>query len=262
MRRYLVLFRQYVSTSFIREMEFRSGFFVLMLSELVADVISIVFFTILYGSVASIRGWSYPEALLLLGTFMFLTYLSHGLFYRNFARVSEYVNEGRLDILLTKPVDPQFAMTLRYTAVSDILNIVPSLIVIIYAISRLDLTITAGSLIGYLSLIAIGMAIIYSLWFAISILAFWLTQVEEIQELWNGLFDFTRYPRQIYEGSIRALFTFVVPILTIVAFPTEFFLGRISGSAILYNLLLAAGLLAVTRMLWQVGLRRYSSASS
>lgn len=262
MRRYLKLFRRFVSTSLIREIEFRSGFVVLLLSELVQDFVTIVFFSALYGSVATIRGWSYAEALFLLGTFMTITYLTHAFFYRNFARVSEYVNEGRLDLLLTKPVDTQFIMTLRYTAVADLFNIAAALMITGFAVSRLELTVTFGAVLGYLSLVILGAVIVYGVWFAISLLAFWLTQIEEIQELWNGLFEFTRYPRQIYEGGIRILFTTVVPILTIVAFPVEFFLGRVGWSAILYNLSLAVALLILTRMLWQVGLRRYSSASS
>ncbi len=262
MRRYLKLFWKYVSTSFIRELEFRSGFVVLVISELIQDIVTIVFFTALYGSIAGVKGWTYPEALLLVGTFMLLTYVSHGLFYRNFARVSEYIKEGRLDLLLTKPVDAQFAMTLRYTAVADILNIIPSLLVIGYALHRLQIVPSLVTILGFLSLIMLGVLLIYALWFAISLLAFWLTQIEEIQELWNGLFDFTRYPRQIYEGSVRVLFTFVVPIITIVSFPAEFFLGRVNASAIVYNLTLALGLLLITRLLWNLGLRRYSSASS
>lgn len=262
MRRYLKLIGKYISTSFIRELEFRSGFVVLVVSELIQDAVTIVFFTALYGSIAGIKGWTYPEALLLVGTFMLLTYVSHGLFYRNFARVSEYVKEGRLDLLLTKPVDAQFAMTLRYTAVADILNIIPSLLVIGYALHRLQIVPSLSTIIGFLSLIVLGVLLIYALWFAISLLAFWLTQIEEIQELWNGLFDFTRYPRQIYEGSVRVIFTFIVPIITIVSFPAEFFLGRVNATAIVYNLILALGLLLLTRLLWNLGLRRYSSASS
>ncbi|MBI4089879.1 MAG: ABC-2 family transporter protein [Candidatus Kerfeldbacteria bacterium] len=251
-----------MSTSLIREIEFRSGFIVLLLSELLQDAITIVFFSALYGSVATVRGWSYAEALLLLGTFMLITYLTHALFYRNFARVSEYVNQGRLDVLLTKPVDTQFIMTLRYTAVADLFNIAAALIVVAFAVSRLDVPITFGAGLGYTTLVLLGAVIVYGIWFAISLLAFWLTQIEEIQELWNSLFDFTRYPRQIYEGGVRILFTVVVPILTIVAFPAEFFLGRIGPAAILYNLGLAVMLLVLTRWLWNVGLRRYSSASS
>ncbi|MBI5404845.1 MAG: ABC-2 family transporter protein [Candidatus Kerfeldbacteria bacterium] len=262
MWRHLQLLRKFVATSVVAEMEFRSGFVVLIISEILQDVITITLFTVLYGSITTIADWTYPEALLLVGTFMLLTYITHGLFYRNFARVSEYVNEGRLDLLLTKPVDTQFMMTTRYTAVADLFNIVPALIVISYAVSRLDQAVTVTAIAGYLSLIILGVAIIYSLWFAISLLAFWLTQIDEIQELWNGLFDYSKYPRQIFDGGVKILFTFVLPILTIVSFPTEFFLGRIGGSALIYNLGLAVGLAIGTRWLWRIGLRRYSSASS
>lgn len=243
-------------------MEFRSGFYVLIVSELLQDVVTITLFSVLYGSITTIKGWSYPEALLLVGTFMLLTYITHGLFYRNFSRVSEYINEGRLDILLTKPVDTQFMMTTRYTAVADLFNIVAAVLVIGFALTRLQTALTIVNVLGYLSLIALGIIIIYSLWFMISLLAFWLTQIDEIQELWNGLFDYSKYPRQIFDGGIKIIFTFVLPILTIVSFPVEFFLGRVSGSAIFYNLALAVGLLLLTRLFWKVGLRRYASASS
>jgi len=260
--RYLKLFASFFRTSLIREIEFRSGFITLFLIVLAEMVMTVTFFSVLYGSVPSIKGWSYAEALLLVGTFMMLTNLTHALFYRNFSRMSLYVNEGRLDYLLTKPIDPQFFISLRYTAMADVLNMITSVIITVFAISRLHIDVSLGLIFGYSTLLILGIAIIYGIWFLISILSFWLTEVEEIQELWNSLFEYARYPRQIYSGAIRLLFTILIPLLTIVAFPAEFFLRRVSSPAIAYNLALAAGLLVATRLLWNVGLRRYSSASS
>lgn len=262
MRRYLRLYARYFTTSLIREMEFRSGAFSLALTVLVQFALTLLFFSALYGSVPSVKGWTYPEALLLLGTFQIMMNVSHALFYRNFSRTSEYVKDGKLDILLTKPVDAQFAMTTRYVGIADLLNLIPSVALVTLAASRLQLAVSFTAMVGYLSLLISGTFIIYGIWFAISILSFWLTQVDEIQELWDGLEDFTRYPRQIFRGPIQILFTFVIPILTIVSFPAEWLLHQLGIVGIIINVAIASGFLVLTRIFWRIGLQRYSSASS
>lgn len=246
----------------MREIEFRSGMAVIAFAILMQTILAVSFYGILYGSVPSIKGWSYPEVLFLLATYLLVTNITHALFYRNFSRMSEYVREGRLDILLTKPVDAQFAMTVRYIGIADLMNLIPSLILLGFAIARLDIVVTPLAIVGYIFGVCIGCLIVYNIWFAISILSFWLTQVDEIQELWEGISFFMRYPRSIFSGVIRFMLTFLLPILTIVAFPSEWFLGRLPGWWIVVSGCAAVIMLVATRMLWHIGLRRYSSASS
>lgn len=262
MKRYLKVLWLFIKTSVIREIEFRSGFVTMFSVVLVSTLITITFFSVLYGSVTSIKGWSYQEALLLLGTFLLIDNVSSALFYRNFSRMTEYINEGGLDLVLTKPIDPQFTVSFRYTGVSDLLNMFTSMIVIGVALSNVHVSLSIGSVIGYLSLIVLGVAIAYSLWFAVSILAFWIINIEDIQQLWEGLFEFTKYPPDIFFGPVRSLFMIAIPLLTIVAFPAEWLLGRIGIRSIVINLAIATVLSIVTRVLWKFGLTRYESASS
>ncbi len=262
MKRYFKLLWLFIKTSVIREMEFRSGFFSLTAVLFLSTFITVAFFSVLYGSVTSIHGWSYGEALFLLGTYFLVDNLTSALFYRNFSRVSDYINEGNLDLLLTKPVDPQFTMTTRYTGVSDLLNVVTSFIIMGVALGKLHLTVTFFGVVGYLSLILLAIAIVYSMWLAVSLLSFWLTQIDDLQDLWSGFYEFAKYPPDIFFGPARLLFTFAIPILTIVAFPAEFILHRVGPSSILVNLAIAVILLTITRIFWNIGLRRYGSASS
>ncbi|MBI4426438.1 MAG: ABC-2 family transporter protein [Candidatus Kerfeldbacteria bacterium] len=262
MQRYIRLFFRYLSTDIIREAEFRGGFFLLLVSNLIEFTVTVAFFSLLYGSVPTVGGWSYPEALFLVATYSIIGNLSGAFFLRNFARFSEYIRTGLLDTFLTKPVDAQFAATLRYHAISNLISLLPSVALLMISLHRLGLTITVVNAVGYVLLLVLGLIIVYCLWFAISLLAFWLTQINELQELWFSLYDFARYPPPIYDGGVRILFTFVIPVLTVVAVPTEFFLEHTQPAAIGYNVAIAATLLIVTRLLWKVGLRRYASASS
>lgn len=262
MVRYLRLYRRYFTTSLISEIEFRSGFIVLSVAILMQSFITVAFFGVLYGSITSINGWTYHEVLFLLSTYMIIMNITHALFNRNFSRTSEYVREGKLDLLLTKPVDAQFSMTTRYIGIADLFNMIPSCILLGYALGHLDVAISPFTILVYLAGLLIGCTIVYGIWFAISILSFWLTQVDEIQELWEGISFFMQYPRSIFTGIVRLLLTFVIPILTIAAFPSEWFLGRLSGWWIVLMAMIALTLVVGTRKLWMLGLRRYSSASS
>ena len=86
--------------------------------------------------------------------------------------------------------------------------------------------------------------------------------MDQIAELFEGVYQSGRWPVTIYPGWLRVCLTFLVPIAFAVTVPAEALTGRLT----LETLALAAGfalvLLLVTRWLWRVGLRRYSGASA
>ena len=67
------------------------------------------------------------------------------------------------------------------------------------------------------------MAILYSLMIALAATSVWLGRNQTLYEFWFYITNFSRYPMEIYRGTIgsplRWVFTFIIPLLIVVNVP-------------------------------------------
>ena len=61
----------------------------------------------------TLGGWSFPQALLVVGMFRIFEGVIDGVMRPNITRIVEYIQKGTLDFILLKPVDSQFMASLR-----------------------------------------------------------------------------------------------------------------------------------------------------
>ena len=57
-----------------------------------------------------------------------------------------------------------------------------------------------------------GLVSIYCFWLMLASASFWLVRINEVQELFDGLFRAGQYPVGIYPGWLRYGLTFIVPL--------------------------------------------------
>jgi ABC-2 type transport system permease protein len=93
-------------------------------------------------------------------------------------------------------------------------------------------------------------------------LAFWVTFVDPIIELFDGMYQAGRWPVSIYPGWLRVGFTVLVPLAFAVTVPASALTGRSTGWLLLGSVAFTVTLAAVTRLTWRYALRRYSGASA
>ena len=96
----------------------------------------------------------------------------------------------------------------------------------------------------------------------IATLAFWIVNVWEIIELFQGVYLAGRFPVSIYPGWLRFGVTFVVPLAFAITVPAEAITSRLEWSTVGIAIGFAAVLFVFTRWWWGFGLRRYSGASA
>jgi len=164
-------------------------------------------------------------------------------------------------VLLVKPVPSQFLVTFRYLQVLDIFGLAAGLAIIGTGMYRTDSIEPLNFLLLALFLIA-ALVIIYSLYLALSTLAFWFTRIEEVASMiWlhstAGSFPVTAYP-----PWARLLFTFVLPVAFVTNVPAQAATGRLSLEWGLGGLAFAVFALCGATLLWNLAIRNYSSASS
>jgi ABC-2 type transport system permease protein len=110
------------------------------------------------------------------------------------------------------------------------------------------------------------------IYFAIFVLGatfcFWTVQAKEATNIFTyGGDGLASYPLDIYRGSIRRFFTFVVPLAFVNYEPALYLLGRadplgLPSEARLLSPLAALIMALLARYAWSLGIRHYQSTGS
>ena len=262
MLRYMKLYLCFLKNSVIREMAFRVGFFAQMLGSGIQFAVQVLFFNLIYLHTKAIAGWTMPETMFLLATNHLIGSLGAFLFGANLGTIPHHVRNGTLDMILIKPVNAQFFVSIRNVGFSSLPNTLFSLPIFYYSIGHLDVSITFIQMSFYLLLVICGVFIRYSLQMIAMTTSFWTTNVTALYLILFDLFNLTGYPAEIFKGGARIIFSSIVPIIVIANFPTKVIIKAIKFWPILYVIIITLFFLLISRLFWNLSLRKYSSASS
>jgi ABC-2 type transport system permease protein len=249
------------SSSFAAELEYRGNFLVSALTSVGGLAGALFGLSLFYRAGVLLGGWTFHEALLVMGCFTALTGFSRTFLSPNLSRIVEHVQKGTLDFVLLKPIDTQLWLSSRRLSPWGIADVVLGLGIVGYAALRLDLAVSA-LLLGAVPLLA-GATVLYSLWFLLATTTIWFVKIYNVTEVLNALLDAGRFPIDAFpRGLYRFVFTFVVPVAFLTTVPAQAMLGRASPTALLISCGLALALFAVCRAFFRFALRYYTSASS
>ena len=108
----------------------------------------------------------------------------------------------------------------------------------------------------------LGSIIIYCLWLSITTSAFKLVRVDQMVVLLEGVYQAGRWPVSIYPTWLRGSLTFIVPLAFAITVPAEALAGRLTGATLALAIGFTGVVIAVTRVVWRVGLSSYHGASA
>jgi ABC-2 type transport system permease protein len=141
-------------------------------------------------------------------------------------------------------------------------DIVVGLVLVAVAVYQLQSTLSISAVAGFLIALLLGAMTIYSFWLMLTTGAFWIVRMDQIVELFQGVYQAGRWPVGIYPGWLRTGLTFLVPIAFAVTVPAEALTGRLTWQTLLGAALLSLALMFLARRVWRIGLRHYSGASA
>jgi ABC-2 type transport system permease protein len=265
--RYLRLYRSFGANCVARAMEFRAQFVIGIGVYLVWSAVSLLFIGAVFGQVEAVRGWSRSEMWVLYGSAVLLESACWGLLGINMQRFSQSVQDGTLDLALSRPVPVQFMVSTRYIDLNAILNMLPGAALIFVGLRGAGISPSPAQWLGWAGLMGCGFAIAYALWFASVTIGIWAVKLEAIAVLFDPMMQMARFPVDMYPRAWAAWLTWALPIAFLTTLPTQALLGRdgnASNGASKYLLapLLAAALLVAANRFFHFALRSYSSASS
>ena len=140
-----------------------------------------------------IGGWTYREAVVIVGLFTFVQGFIGAFLRPNLNRIAEAVRLGTMDFTLLKPIDTQFLVSAREVNVFRLADMLIGLGITAWAISGFSSVHAPGLALGLVLLIA-ALLIVYALWFILSTTAFWFVNVANVTELFSGVFQAGQFP--------------------------------------------------------------------
>lgn len=258
--RYLDVLRLLWSAALAAELEYRVNFVLATITSLGNLSGSLFGLFLFYRTGYTFEGWSWQEALVVLGVFTVLQGFSSTFLAPNLNGIVKHVQNGTLDFVLLKPISSQFWLSSNTLSPWGLPDLLFGGMLIAYAGSKLGIGINdyllsaVPILFGFISL--------YSLWFMLGATSIWFVKIYNVTEVLRGLLEAGRYPMVAYPTAYRFFFTFVIPVAFLTTVPAEAMLGRVQIGWILGAGVLALGLLVVARYFWSFALRFYTSASS
>lgn len=242
-------------------MEYRVNFVLSALNAVGATAVGLFGLELLYNNNENaLGGWSWEQALAVLGLFEILRGVTTSFLDPNLTRIVRYVYEGTLDFVLLKPMDSQFWLSTRNVSPWGIPDMLIGLGILIFAGVRMD--VPFGMYFVGLIPVALGMLVLYSLWFIFASFSIWYVKIWNATEVLRGLLEAGRYPRAAFPGFVQIFFTFVVPVAFMTTVPAEVLMGEATVTWMIAEAVIAIGLFLFSRIFWRFALRYYTSASS
>jgi ABC-2 type transport system permease protein len=256
-----------VAGTFIRigalnEMQYRMNFFLQVLQSLVALGTAAAVIALVFQYTTQLGGWTPYELLVVLGIHVMLGGVIQAIIQPNMQRLMDDIREGKLDHLLLKPEDAQLLVSVRQFSLWKLVDVVLGLGVVGFAMTGLREFVGWFEVGCFLLTIVLGAVIIYCFWLIITTGAFWVVRMEQVAELFNGLYQAGRWPTTLYPGWLRVGFTVLVPLAFAITVPAQALTARIGIPMLAMSVGFTALLVAFTRWFWRTGLRNYSGASA
>jgi len=260
--RYLQLLGVQFRASAASAMQYRAAFLVEGVLSLFWAGWSLVPVLVLFGHRPMLRGWSFEEALVVMGWFVLMKGVLEGAVNPSLQAVVEHIRKGTLDFVLLKPADAQFLVSTARFEPWRVVDLSAALAILVFAFHRLGRWPAPLHLAAALLLLICATWTLYSLWILVVSAAFHVVKVDNLAHLFNSIFDAARWPVTVFRGFWRVLFTLVIPLGLMTTYPAQALLGKLSVATAVAAVAGSALFAAFARLVWRSSLKRYTSASS
>jgi viologen exporter family transport system permease protein len=246
----------------LNELQYRANLAVQLFQSLIALFTGLAVLALVFDQTSNLAGWSESELLAVMGVHILMGGVIRTAIQPNMERLMTDVRQGTLDYVLTKPEDAQVMISVREFRIWQAVDIIVGGIVLAIGIGRLETSIGLGSALIFAGTLLLGAVMIYCFWLILTTAAFWVVRMDELHELFDGIYQSGRWPVTIYPGWLRISLTFLVPIAFAVTVPAEALTSRLTPETLALAAAFALALLAITRWFWRTGLKHYAGASA
>jgi ABC-2 type transport system permease protein len=261
LRKYFSLYHAMFKASLIADLEYRANFLTRIVTDIFWYIAQITTFEVLYKHTTHIGDWNVQQMRVFLGILFIADALYMMLLHDNIENLSEKVRKGDLDLLLTKPVNAQFMLSLQKASSAYVGNLTMGILWLLYSLINLG-DFNYLRLLWLLVLIPCGLVVIYATKFMFATTAVIFARSDNILFLWWQIYRLGMRPDSMYFPWFKWIILTVVPIGLVASVPARALLDPPNYFILLWPLILSPLLIYISNRFWKYAMRFYSSASS
>lgn len=252
----------YFKVGVLNELQYRVNFFLQLFQSLIQAGTGLIMLALVYSHTTELNGWTEPELLSLLGVQIMLGGLIHTFIQPNMEKLMQDVQQGTLDYALTKPADSQVLVSVRQFRIWQSVEVFTGLTLLIVGLTRIESSVGFVDALTFAFALGIGIVLVYCFWLIVTTSAFWIVRMENVLELFEGIYQTGRWPIGVYPVWLRFSVTFLIPVGFAVTVPAQAITSRLHWGTLVVSVVFAVVLFGFTRWFWRFGLRHYSGASA
>ncbi|MBA3944770.1 MAG: ABC-2 family transporter protein [Herpetosiphonaceae bacterium] len=249
------------SVSVRRSLAFRANLIFQMLMTATGLGAGLAALGIVYSQTQTLGGWRLGDVIVLLGTYQIVSGVLATFIEPNVMWFAGQVKSGKLDDILLKPISSLFLASLGSCAPLELSQVMLGLVVVAVGLVTMGTAVTLWNSVGWLLMLMLGIAVMWASRVLVASVALWAPGID-LDVVYGALWQFGRYPVSIYQPPIRFVLTYVLPVAFISTLPARALTHGTSLPLLVFGLLVGLGAVMIVRTVWNLGLRRYTSATS
>ncbi len=262
MKRYFKVYICLLKLNFNALLAYRANFYNNILSSLAWGIFTFISMILLTARVTSVSGWSRYEILLLTAVYSIFIGLFHTFFSRNFEHVAKAIRFGEVDLLLVKPIDTQWLLSVSQVNFASFTRVIAAIFFVGYLHQYTDIHITVLSVLFTLMGLLIGLLTVYSIWYIVVTLTIWSNDLSNLVEVLYSLTSIGRYPTSMVRNALGYAFVLILPLSLVAVVPTKILLRTVTAADGLSLMFSSVLLFLVSRLFWFRSLRMYAGMGS
>ncbi|MGN7471846.1 ABC transporter permease [Brevibacillus sp. SAFN-007a] len=256
------IFVDYLGQYFKTRLAYRADFFGELVSNLVSELINLVFIIVVFTHVPMMKDWTRDEIIFIYGFFL-VPYALFSMFFGFWDFNERYIIRGEMDRILTRPIHNLAQVCLESIAPDRIFGIITGLIIMGYASIQLDLSFYWYDPLIFIGLVVSGALIYGGVYTAIAAVSFFSDSRTGIAPMIYNIQQYGRYPVDVYNKAIRFVLTYVLPFAFVGVYPAAYFLRKeVWYTYAAFTPLVAVVFFGLGLFVWNWGVSKYRGAGS
>lgn len=231
------------------------------ISQIVTQLIEIIFIWIVFQNTENLAGWNFKQILLLYGITLISVGISGFCFDNLYELGPSYIKRGEFDKIMLRPVHPLLSIIGSSNEFTSLGYLILGLIMTIAMFIQLSIPITLILIFKIIFFGIVGAAIIGAINTIFSIASFWTYRSNEFVWSFYKMYTFAQYPIDIYNKFIKILITMILPFAFVAYYPTMAYLG-INKYIIYLSPIIAIVLWIIAVKVWNWALNKYRSTGN
>ena len=257
-RIYAMIVSQYIKA----RMQYRVDFLISSVGIFFRNITGIFVFWVLLSSIPSLAGWTLDELIFIYGFYQLSTTPLQILF-DNVWNLRGKVQDGSFIKYYFRPMNMMFYYMSEVFDVKGFTQLLTGIGAMVYASIQLGIRWNPLNLTLLMVLLFSASLVMVSIMIIASCSSFWIIFSFPVMQLAFKLREYGQYPMTIFDGLMRVLFTFIIPIGFIAFYPSQMFL-RPDANLLFVALSPVVGIIffAIAYWVWNQGVNYYTGTGS